>query len=143
VVVGLCGGSRVRAPRRGFVVKEFLSGWYVRGDFSYRLVGTPALGIERQLHSFSSYDDALGYGAGVGYKANWFRADVTVDGSRSSFVGNTPFAAPTSPPKVTTVTALANAYLDLGSCRTSRLRWGAAWASASSRRRASGPPPAS
>src|SRR6266404_1916790 len=82
-------------PQQAYVVKEFLSGWYVRGDFSYRLVGTPGGSVSSASSFVSSYDDALGYGAGVGYKANWFRADVTA--------------------KVTTVTALANAYLDLGS----------------------------
>jgi opacity protein-like surface antigen len=102
-------------PQQAYVVKEFLSGWYVRGDFSYRLVGTPGGSVSSASSFVSSYDDALGYGAGVGYKVNWFRADVTVDGSRSSFVGNTPFAAPDVTAKVTTVTALANAYLDLGS----------------------------
>jgi opacity protein-like surface antigen len=101
-------------PPQAFVVSEFLSGWYVRGDFSYRFLAAPGGSIANVGFSNSSYDDALGYGAGVGFKTKWFRADVTVDGSQSRFVGTTPFATPDVTAKVTAVTALANAYFDLG-----------------------------
>jgi opacity protein-like surface antigen len=101
-------------PPQAFAVREFLSGWYVRGDFSYRFLAAPGGSVAGVGFLNSSYDDALGYGAGFGFKTQWFRTDFTVDGSQSRFRGGTAFATPDVTAKVTPVTALANAYFDLG-----------------------------
>jgi opacity protein-like surface antigen len=101
-------------PQPAYVVSEFLSDWYVRGDLAYRALGAPGGSVAGNSFLNSSYDNAVGYGAGAGFKAKWLRVDVTVDGSQSRFVASSPFAAPDITAKVTDVTALANAYFDLG-----------------------------
>ena len=109
-------------PQQAYVVKEFLSGWYVRGDFSYRLVGTPGGSVSSASSFVSSYDDALGYGAGVGYQFNqWLRADVTGEyRSKAHFHGQIVDRAGgiTLPDDFNASKSewlfLANAYVDLG-----------------------------
>jgi opacity protein-like surface antigen len=102
------------APPPAYVVSEFISGWYFRGDFSYRFFGSPGGSLSNVDFINSSYDNALGFGAGVGLKSKWFRADVTVDAANPRFLGSTAFAAPAVNTKVLDVTTLLNAYFDLG-----------------------------
>ena len=66
----------------------------------------------------NTIDDRFVVGGGGGYKAAWFRADVTVDyGPRASFTAVTPDYRM----KIETLTALANVYFDLGTWAVSRL----------------------
>jgi opacity protein-like surface antigen len=96
-----------------FAVSEFLSGWYVRGDVGYRYFDTPGGRHFNSDFVTSSYDSAPSFGGGFGFKARWFRADVTLDASQSRFVGG--FAMPVAVTAcVTEATLLANAYADLG-----------------------------
>lgn len=98
-------------------------GWYLRGDIGYahhprpraRAV-TPA-GIVASTGEKIS--DAAVLGAGVGYRVNsWLRADVTLDhrfATRATLFddpGGLPGFALTG--RFASTTALANAYLDLG-----------------------------
>jgi opacity protein-like surface antigen len=96
-------------------VQEFASGWYLRGDLGYRLNSID--GASSRLApdiTGTSIDDSWSVGGGFGYKAGWFRGDVTADWSNGTkFIGNT--TVPTDyRMNVEAVTALANLYLDLG-----------------------------
>jgi opacity protein-like surface antigen len=96
--------------------RELMSGWYLRGDFGYRWnkVGivestTPVIG-----QKFSS---TPGITLGAGYKYQWFRMDATIDRGLSAKFNGTTAAAVTQPQytaKITTLSALANAYIDIG-----------------------------
>jgi opacity protein-like surface antigen len=92
------------------IVQEFTSGWYLRGDLGYRLnsVGdaTPAFGA---IPVGNTIDDSFMFGGGGGYKANWFRADVTLDyGSKADYTSDIYRA------QIGTFTTLGNLYVDLG-----------------------------
>jgi opacity protein-like surface antigen len=99
----------VKAP---VFVEQYQSGWYLRADIGYRwneidgisaLVGAQPTG--------TTIDDRFVVGGGGGYKAGWFRADVTVDwGPRTGIAAVTPDYRV----KLDTATVLANLYLDLG-----------------------------
>jgi len=97
------------------VVTEYTSGWYLRGDIGWRAdtsIGDAYSAFP--VPSGLSIDNIVTGGGGGGYKWNWFRADVTVD-----FSGRARFATTAAPngaydAKVSTLVALANVYLDLG-----------------------------
>lgn len=104
-------------PAQPVLVQEFASGWYIRGDIGYRLnsVGGASTLFADPITS-SSINDTAVFGGGGGYKAGWFRADLTVDYSgRATFnadVASVP--AGTLATKIEMVTTLANIYADLG-----------------------------
>jgi opacity protein-like surface antigen len=93
----------LQAPPMPFV--ELGSNWYLRGDFSYRMLDVTAA---------SGPEDAAVLGLGVGYQYNsWLRGDVTVDyqfGSRFS-AGDNPIVANS---KMWSSALFANGYVDLG-----------------------------
>lgn len=96
-------------------VQEFASGWYLRGDLGYRINSVD--GASSRLApaiTGTSIDDSYAVGGGFGYKAGWFRMDVTADWSnRTSFLANTTIPSDYRM-KIEAVTTLANLYLDLG-----------------------------
>jgi opacity protein-like surface antigen len=101
---------------RSGIVQEFASGWYLRGDIGWRsdanigdVTSNFPLPTNNRIH------DALTGGLGAGYKAQWFRFDVTLD-----YAGKTKYQGDGILPgifsgKVESLTSLANVYLDLGS----------------------------
>jgi opacity protein-like surface antigen len=96
-------------------VAERISGWYLRGDIGYRfqLTGTASDFIAQ--YDTSTLKDTYVLGGGAGYKAQWFRADVTGDyGWRSEYSAATAAGAPSVNAKFDTFTVLANGYIDLG-----------------------------
>lgn len=92
------------------------SGWYVRGDLGYYWGQT---GSAQSAPGFpnptdNSLGDGFTGGAGVGYKSEWVRTDLTVDYTAPmKYQGSINSSNDTSA-KVTAVTALFNGYLDLG-----------------------------
>ena len=96
-------------------VTEYASGWYLRGDIGFRtdtkigdMVSTYTLPTNTDIREVATF------GAGGGYKAGWFRADVTID-----YAGKAKFAGDGALPdafsgKIESWTALANVYIDLG-----------------------------
>ena len=99
-----------------YVVSEFTSGWYVRGDFGYRFYATPGGSLFATDFVSSSFRDVASIDAGIGYKARWFRADLTASWAwPSQFIGNTAVASPQITAKVAPITTLLNAYSDFGS----------------------------
>lgn len=99
------------------LVDEFSSGWYLRGDVGYRFKndadsvshnGPPAV-------RSPEFDKSWLAGAGVGYKWEWFRTDLTVDyGSVSAFTGNSAIQNNDFKANIDSVTGLVNVYGDLG-----------------------------
>lgn len=99
------------------LVDEFSSGWYLRGDIGYRL---------NDLDGVTNLDPPPGvrghdlgrtwmFGAGVGYKAEWFRTDLTVDyGTKAKFSADSPVRTNDFTAKIDSVTGLVNIYGDLG-----------------------------
>jgi opacity protein-like surface antigen len=108
-------GPYVRPAPRSF---ELLSGWYVRGDAGFRLNHISSLEAPVPV-SKPKYPDSLGLTFGAGYKYQWFRADATLDyGSQVRMNANSSLASAVQPQysvKLETISALANAYIDLGS----------------------------
>jgi opacity protein-like surface antigen len=96
-------------------VTEYVSGWYLRGDIGYRTnttIGSASSAFP--LPTNTDFADVATFGGGGGYKAGWFRADVTIDyAGRAGFTGDGPYAGAFSG-KVESWTALGNVYLDLG-----------------------------
>lgn len=120
-----CGAHAADAPEpffgpsESFVVQEFASGWYIRGDIGYRLNRFDGASSVFDTIAADSINDAAVFGIGGGYKSGWFRADVTVDYSGratyqadvvQAFAGGQPGLAT----KIEAVTTLANIYADLG-----------------------------
>jgi opacity protein-like surface antigen len=101
-------------------VQEFASGWYIRGDIGYRLNSFDGSStFFNDPMSSSSINDTAVFGGGGGYKAGWFRADLTVDYSgRATFQGDVAGLPAGNQPglstKIEMVTTLANMYVDLG-----------------------------
>jgi opacity protein-like surface antigen len=97
---------------------EMMSGWYIRGDIGYRFnkVGSAVGSNSAQPITSSTIDNVFTGGAGVGWKYQWFRTDLTIDyGSGAKFLGNAPATSSYYSMKIDAVTALANVYFDLGS----------------------------
>jgi opacity protein-like surface antigen len=96
-------------------VTEFVSGWYLRGDIGYRTnTNVGSMMSTFPLPTNTDLADVATFGGGGGYKAGWFRADVTIDyAGRAGFSGDGPYAGAFSG-KVESWTALGNLYLDLG-----------------------------
>jgi opacity protein-like surface antigen len=96
-----------------WVIEEFGSNWYLRGDVGAsfnRLDGVAAI-----VPTLSSnIDDTFTAGGGFGYKAGWFRGDITVDYGGLAKSGGV--FAPTDlfSARIDTITGLFNLYFDLG-----------------------------
>ena len=96
--------------------KELLSGWYFRVDLGYRLNSVGSFDTAAPTIN-AKYHDAIAGTVGVGFKNQWFRADVTVDRGSPSNISATTATAVTQPQyssKITPLTLLGNAYIDLG-----------------------------
>jgi opacity protein-like surface antigen len=103
------------APAGPLVATEFASNWYLRGDVDYRFYTSPGGGVAGVNFASSSIANRAAFDAGIGYKADWFRADVTASyGIRPHFFGNTAFASPDVQATITAITTLINGYFDLG-----------------------------
>ena len=96
-------------------VTEFVSGWYLRGDVGYRTdMSVGSMTSPFPVPQNSDFGDVATIGAGGGYKAGWFRADVTVDYAGKAKFSGDGFLPAAFTGKVESWTALANVYLDLG-----------------------------
>jgi opacity protein-like surface antigen len=96
-------------------VTEFTSGWYLRGDLGWRAdtnIGSAYSAYP--IPSGISIDNIVTGGGGGGYKAGWFRADVTFDYSGRARFSTTAKPNGVYDAKVDTLVGLANVYLDLG-----------------------------
>jgi opacity protein-like surface antigen len=95
-------------------VTEYVSGWYLRGDIGYRTnthIGSVTSAFP--LPTNTDLSEVAMVGGGGGYKAGWFRADVTIDyAGKARFTGDSAFGAFSG--KVESWTALGNLYIDLG-----------------------------
>lgn len=95
---------------------ELSSGWYLRGDLGYRYNRLSSIDSAVPVTA-QSYDNAMSYGGGFGYKHKFLRADLTLDYTGPARITGTT-ALPTGQPqystKVGTVVALANGYFDFG-----------------------------
>ncbi len=122
-----------------YVPVEIGSGWYLRGDVGY-VFSASIGGVDYTTYdsdtttyspaSFTSEDIKadFAWGGGFGYRfTDYFRADATVDGYRASFSGSTASdeaCAGVGDPnttcrsenssEVSTVSVMANGYVDLG-----------------------------
>jgi opacity protein-like surface antigen len=92
------------------------SGWYVRGDVGYnwgRLdSATSAPGHVSPVDN--DLGDSFVGGLGAGFKSRWLRTDLTVDYSSPAKYRGTIATPDDVTAKISAVTALFNAYLDLG-----------------------------
>jgi opacity protein-like surface antigen len=98
------------------LVDEFASGWYLRGDVGYRInnLGSVANAIPPSPTS-NRIDKSAVIGVGVGYKWQWFRADLTLDyGTKAKYWGDTVFMTNDFTARIDSSTALLNVYGDLG-----------------------------
>lgn len=102
------------------MIQEYASGWYIRGDIGYRLNRFDGMSTFFPVSiTDSSINDTAVFGGGGGYKASWFRADLTVDYSgRATYQADVAGLAAANQPglstKIEMVTTLANLYADLG-----------------------------
>ena len=104
-----------RLVAKPLVATEFVSNWYVRGDVAYRFYNSPGGSIAGVDFSSSSLSNGAAFDLGIGFKAKWFRGDVTASyGVRPHFFGATAFASPDVQARITAITTLFNGYFDLG-----------------------------
>jgi opacity protein-like surface antigen len=101
------------------LVDEFSSGWYLRGDIGYRFNNDADVVNRLPPPVLSpSYENSWVVGAGVGYKWEWFRTDLTLDyGTQSDFTGDSGVGGLSKndfKANIDTVTGLVNVYGDLG-----------------------------
>src|SRR6266545_7079192 len=97
------------------VMSEFVSGWYVRGDVGYRFFNAPGGSFAGVDFTSSSFSNGAAFDLGFGFKAKWFRGDLTASyGVRPHFFGATAFASPDVQTRITAITTLFNGYFDLG-----------------------------
>src|SRR4051794_8491695 len=101
------------------LVDEFGSNWYLRGDIGYRFNtdfdSLRNLNPPPQVRDPEVTNKTWVFGAGVGYKWEWLRVDVTGDFSTTQkFDADSRRLANDFRAKVDTVTGLVNAYGDLG-----------------------------
>ncbi len=98
--------------------EELFSGWYLRGDLGYRLhhIGTSSSGDTAMVPNIVSakFDNTFIGGVGAGYKAGWFRAEVTGDYGWRSNYNATAAGGGSVGGKVDSFTVMANGYVDLG-----------------------------
>lgn len=98
------------------LVREFGSGWYLRGDIAYRMNMRPTATMSDGVAiTTSRFEDTFVAGAGVGFKAGWFRIDLTADyGTRTKFSGSSAAVSPYVQASFDTITTFVNGYVDLG-----------------------------
>jgi opacity protein-like surface antigen len=101
------------------LVDEFGSNWYLRGDIGYRFHNdfdrARNLDPPPQARNSDLDNNAWVFGAGVGYKMDWFRVDVTLDVSTTAnFEADSRVRERDFKAKIDTVSGLVNAYGDLG-----------------------------
>ena len=101
------------------VIEEFGSGWYLRGDIGwtgYRNFNADYLvgGVLTTTAVDPKFDDVFALGGGAGFKAGWLRADITADYRFPARYGSATALGTMTSGEVSTFTALANAYVDLG-----------------------------
>ena len=106
-------------PRSTYSPREVepFAGWYLRGDVGYRLQKNSGAQAATGFVSPTSnkLDNVAAVGLGAGFKSGWFRTDLTVDFTpQSNYTGQIVAPGDTTA-KVSTITALMNGYLDLGS----------------------------
>jgi opacity protein-like surface antigen len=102
---------------------ELGTGWYLRGDISYRVNDNPTANYAGIVpFSGEKIDNNIAIGGGIGYKlTNWFRADLTADyGFDGKFSGSSACLLNCGDPsisahaKILPTTFLLNGYFDLG-----------------------------
>jgi opacity protein-like surface antigen len=95
---------------------EFVSGWYLRGDTGYRFQKVSGASDPANDYSTNSIKNAFIGGVGAGFKAQWFRADITGDyGWRSLYSGSNASNGNSVSAELDIFTVMLNGYLDLGS----------------------------
>ena len=101
----------VQAP-----ILESLGGWYLRGDFGYRWnkIGSQTAIAPFTSPSSGSLDNGWWGGGGVGLKARWLRADITVDYAPQVRYTGTTLTPNDTTSKVDSISTLFNIYFDLG-----------------------------
>lgn len=97
---------------------EIFSGWYLRGDIGYRLqhMGKSSSGDPTMVPvpDTAKLDNMMLGSLGAGYKAQWFRVDLTGDYAWRSKYAATTSTGTTFSGKVESFTVMANGYFDLG-----------------------------
>jgi opacity protein-like surface antigen len=100
-------------PEKPYLVEEFVSGVYLRGDLGYRLDHVGSATYLGAPVSNNKLDNVGLGGLGAGYKARWFRFDVTADyAPRGQYSGS--LGAATLTGKIDSYTVMLNGYFDLG-----------------------------
>ena len=89
------------------------TGWYARADVGYRFTQAGAVSAPDPASS-GRIDDGAGVGAGFGFKAGWFRADMTFDYGPAVNYAATLSPAGTLASRIDSVAVLLNGYVDLG-----------------------------
>ncbi|NJO53754.1 MAG: porin family protein [Bacteroidales bacterium] len=125
LATGLLGLGEARAADFGIarpmmppVIEEYGSGWYLRGDVGWTgYTGVSAdyviSGVPNDVFSGTRLEDSWVIGAGMGYKAGWFRTDVTADyRAQSEFAGTVLGTLFTG--EETSWSTLLNGYFDIG-----------------------------
>jgi opacity protein-like surface antigen len=95
---------------------DFNTGWYLRGDIGYtwgKLDGAASV-FGFPDPTSSSLDSNFMAGIGAGIKTRWLRTDVTVDYSAPLKYQGTIAVPNDTTAKISTISALFNGYLDLG-----------------------------
>jgi opacity protein-like surface antigen len=94
---------------------EFVSGWYLRGDVGYRFQKVSGASDPANDYSDNSIKNAFIGGVGAGFKAQWFRADITGDyGWRSLYSGTNASTGNSVSAEFDIFAVMLNGYLDLG-----------------------------
>jgi opacity protein-like surface antigen len=129
----------ISAPDQ-FVPVEVGTGWYLRGDVGYAFsrsmgdVNFRTFDAASGTYAHGTFDDTdldagMSYGIGFGYTFNqWLRSDITLDGFKADVDGSRSTSAPcsadpglagttcrtTGATSVSTLSLMANGYVDLG-----------------------------
>lgn len=97
---------------------EFSSGWYLRGDLAYRFqrIGQSSSGDTTAVPAIGSakFNNAFVGAIGAGFKAGWFRMDLTGDYATRVKYEATTAAGDTLSGKIESFTVMGNGYVDLG-----------------------------
>jgi opacity protein-like surface antigen len=97
---------------------EFVSALYLRGDVGYRFFDSVSGSIVGVPFSSASYSNVVAFDAGFGFKAKWFRGDITATYAvHPRFFGATAVASPDVQARINAITTLFNGYFDLGTWR--------------------------
>jgi opacity protein-like surface antigen len=100
-------------PEKSYLVEEFVSGWYLRGDVGFRLDNVGSATDAGTAVDNNKMDNVFLGGLGAGYKAKWFRVDITGDyAMRGQYTGTSNGADISA--KIDSYTVLLNGYIDLG-----------------------------